>query len=68
MLVCFGLAQPCGAADLWERYQAYYRALSALDVAAPLKDAWLQTLNDAYDAAIAETSDAEEAATSPRRA
>ena len=66
MLECFDLAAPCTEAELWARYEAYYKQIDGLQVAQTLKEALLLALNDAYDSAREYTRESAEAAASPR--
>lgn len=67
MLECFDLQEPCTEAELWKKYEQYYRTLDSIDIAAPLKEALLLALNDAYDGASAQTEESKSAVESPRR-
>jgi hypothetical protein len=66
MLECFDLDAACTEAQLWAKYEDYYKQIDGLRIAQTLKEALLLALNDAYDSAREHTSESAEAAASPR--
>ena len=67
MIEVFELKSGCKAAELYELYQGCMDVVRSSErLPAPMKDTFMHILNEAYDAALSETQEAQEAVTSPR--
>jgi hypothetical protein len=55
------------AIDVYNKYIQYREQITAMQIGKVLQDAYLAVLNKAYDLALSETTDARDAAQSPRR-
>lgn len=62
----FGLAEHTSASELYARYTEYRETVGQLNLAAPMREAFLALLNRAYDEALTQTVEVVERAMSPR--
>lgn len=62
----FDLDAGTAAAELFTRYTNYKKSIEALEISQRLIDTFCHVLNEAYDRALDETNEAQEAASSPR--